>query len=96
MDVLKDIFSLLAAANLLFPHLGTILICSGAVLICSGIIFWRPATDRDQREQTPLPSGEPAPYRPDLGSSDGRERRPDRNTATTDNRRSGSESPRSP
>ena len=73
MDVLKDLLSLLAA----FPHhLGTILICSGAVLVCSGIIFWRPATDRSQRGQTPLPPRGPARYQPDLGSSDGRERRP--------------------
>ena len=79
MDVLKDLLSLLAV----FPHhLGTILICSGAVLVCSGIIFWRPATDRSQREQTPLPPRRPARYRPDLGSGDGRERRPSGNNAT--------------
>jgi hypothetical protein len=100
MDVLKDLFSMLAAAGLVFPHLGIILIGSGVVLICVGTIFWRLATvpeepsenlpiDNAQREQTPLPSPEPARYRPDLGSSDGRERRPNSNTSIVGRQRSG-------
>jgi hypothetical protein len=50
MDVLKDLFSMLVAVGLVFPHLGIILIGSGSVLVCIGTIFWRLA----QREQTPL------------------------------------------
>ena len=103
MDVLKDLFSMLAAAGLVFPHLGIILIGSGVVLICIGTIFWRLARvpeepsenlpiDNAQRQQTPLPSPAPAHYRSDPGLSDGRERRPNRDTSMAGHPRSGPQS----
>ena len=41
MNVVQDLFAMLAAAGLQFPHLGIVLIGTGVVLVCIGVVFWR-------------------------------------------------------
>jgi hypothetical protein len=44
MDIVRDLFAVLAAAGLQFPYLGVVLIGTGVVLVCIGAIFWRRAS----------------------------------------------------
>jgi hypothetical protein len=39
MDIVQDLFAVLAAAGLQFPYLGVVLIGTGVVLVCIGAIF---------------------------------------------------------
>jgi hypothetical protein len=57
MDIVQDVFAVLAAAALQFPYLGVVLIGTGFVLVCIGAIFWRRATI----EQPPEDAASDAP-----------------------------------
>jgi hypothetical protein len=61
MDIVQDVFSVLAAAALQFPYLGVVLIGTGFVLVCIGAIFWRRATRSGAIEQPPEDAASDAP-----------------------------------
>ena len=51
MNVVQDLFAMLAAAGLQFPYLGIVLIGTGVVLVCIGVVFWRRASRPGAIEQ---------------------------------------------
>jgi hypothetical protein len=61
MDILQDLFAVLAAAGLQFPNLGAVLIGTGVVLVCIGAIFWRRASRSGATGQPPEDAASDAP-----------------------------------
>ena len=61
MDVVQDLFAVLAAAGLQFPYLGVVLIGTGVVLVCIGAIFWRRASRSGAIGQPPEDAANDSP-----------------------------------
>jgi hypothetical protein len=61
MDIVQDLFAVLAAAGLQFPYLGVVLIGTGVVLVCIGAIFWRRASRSGAIGQPPEDAASDAP-----------------------------------
>ena len=61
MDVVQDLFAVLAAAGFQFPYLGVVLIGTGVVLVCIGAIFWRRASRSGAIGQPPEDAAGDAP-----------------------------------
>jgi len=61
MNVVQDLFAMLAAAGLQFPYLGIVLIGTGVVLVCIGVIFWRRASQPGAIEQPTEDAASDAP-----------------------------------
>jgi hypothetical protein len=61
MDIVQDLFAVLAAAGLQFPYLGVVLIGAGVVLVWIGAIFWRRASRSGAVDQPPEDAASDAP-----------------------------------
>jgi hypothetical protein len=61
MNVVQDLFAVVAAADLQFPYLGIVLIGAGVVLVCIGVIFWRRASRPGAIEQPTEDAASDAP-----------------------------------
>ena len=61
MNVVQDLFAVVAAADLQFPYLGIVLIGTGVVLVCIGVVFWRRASRPGAIEQPTEDAASDAP-----------------------------------
>jgi hypothetical protein len=61
VDIVQDLFAVLAAAGLQFPYLAIVLIGTGVVLVCIGAIFWRRASRSRAIGQPPEDAASDAP-----------------------------------